>query len=1849
MTASIAPAGQGVAVALGSPTVATGSSATLTVSATAGAVPGSYTATITGTLGSSTHSTTIPVTVLPATGIPGLLQAVPGIEATDGLSGSMTDNPGLANGLWIAGMLNGTSGTPFSLTLLTASSCPGGILPADATTVDTLGAALSGTIGTDGTAYFGGLLHITPGSLSSFIAARVGSGPVGPCIVVSPPNDQWVTALDISGKTGTGDATNGYIDQPGVARWYKFTVSPGTHLHIALSNLPADYDVFLFKDISQAYTDLTASNVTASGGASSLLNLNKLSAEFASADVANAFTSNAFTSNAFTSNAFTSNAFTSNAFTSNAFTSNAFTSNAFTSNAFTSNAFTSNAFTSNAFTSNAFTSNAFTSNAFTSNAFTSNAFTSNAFTSSSTFNPYGVDLSAYSSAQVRSVIAGSANLGLAPETIDGNTWTNSGTYYIRVNGKGSASSLAGAFSLSVTESGNLCNPVVAAQQSNAVLGPDSFTAPTGQNAATLVLWDSSRIPGSAASVATLSSTLQTFASQSQIRGAVVDLSTFNGSARINALNALADANTGCVYAKNLVASAIKDVVTAYRKVNPDLKYIVLVGGDNVIPFFRYPDQNGLGPESNYIPPVDPLTASEASLQSDYVLGQDDYGASIDLSLGNYAFPVPDLAVGRLVETASEATGILNAYLNHTTAGVVAPNDGNGSATAYSSLVTGYDFLADDATTVKSHLAAGTGVTPDSLIAQPKSTTPWTGADLKAALTNQRHDLVFLAGHFSSSLALAADFTTYMQTTDLVNSSVDLTNTIVFSAGCHSGYNLVDGDQVPGVTQPLDWAQAFAQKGATLIGGTGYQYGDSDFELWSERIYAEFAHQLDSGSGPVAIGDALMRSKQIYLSSTPDVLPMDAKALLESTLYGLPMLSVDMPGRENQSTTPPAIGGTPTARVPRPRADLGLTATSDVTVQDTDDTRVQVARQRRCQRELDRHAHDRDLAHRRQRRRRQPGPAGPPAPDGRRDRRRQGPPRRRVQERRLYRPDWGRPAHRRARHRALHRAPGICFPGVSPEQPFRINYFGALTPGGPTSLLLTPAQYKSSPSGDGTAILRTYQSLGLQLFYSSNISDAAQASAPSIGNVSAVLNGSTITFQATVTENPAGIQGVWVTWTGAGTGGSDAWQSIDLTEDPSSKALWTGTMPAPANTANFQFMAQAVNGVGLVGLDDNFGAYYRLTSAAVATAAPAPTHLALSTSNPTSGTYKSTVTVSAALTSGTNPVGNEPITFTIDAATKVATTDAQSGVATATLPLSSLAGATTLSASFPGDGSYALSGDAHPFTINRIGTSLTLSTPGAAIPIGFDSGVVATLKDANGLPIPYRNIIFIVTGPVNTARVLTTDAAGQTPLGIVPSVVGGYNVTACFDGPAVTACPSVTVHDPTYGASGATGSFTVGVASANMVTVQLKDSLGNPLSGGTASYYASGWHTIGVTSNGQVSTPILPGSYSFSMTYNGMTQQFNKVAVSGSLTTVTFQTRTVAVQLKNSSGALSDTGSASYYASGWHTIGNTSGGVAHVEMLPGSYSFAMTYNGTREQLNSVSVLTNPTTVTFNTIDVVAQLKSSSGALMDTGGASYYASGWHTIGNTSGGVAHVEMLPGSYSFAMTYNGTREQQNNVSVSTNPTVVLFQTTDVAVQLHDSSDAPLDTGTASYYASGWHTIGDTAGGVIDVEMLPGSYSFAMTYNGTRQQINRQAVSGASTVVPFQTTGVAVNLIDSSGAPLDPGGTASYYASGWHTIGNTSGGVIDVEMLPGSYSFAMTYLGTRGQLNSQAVSGTSSSVTFQTGSVHSDAGSATSYYASGWKPFTQDMQLLPGTYTFSFSDTGNASYSVAPATVNHIH
>ena len=298
-----------------------------------------------------------------------------------------------------------------------------------------------------------------------------------------------------------------------------------------------------------------------------------------------------------------------------------------------------------------------------------------------------------------------------------------------------------------------------------------------------------------------------------------------------------------------------------------------------------------------------------------MLSQDAYGAGTSVSLRTSDFPVPGLAVGRLVETPAEIAGVLDAYTQ--AGGVVAPA---------SSLVTGYDFLADAAGAVQAELQAGTGAASDLLVTpadkSPQDPASWTASQLSTKLLGSRHDVIFLAGHFSANSALAADFTTSLLTTDLAASTVDLTNALVFSAGCHAGYNLVDGDAVPAVTQTLDWAQAFARKRATLVAGTGYQYGDTDFLEYSERLYRNFARELRAGTGAVSVGEALVKAKLDYLATTPDIRGLHEKALLEAAVFGLPMLGVNMPA--GRTPAPPSGGAiTPVPVASGPAATLGL--------------------------------------------------------------------------------------------------------------------------------------------------------------------------------------------------------------------------------------------------------------------------------------------------------------------------------------------------------------------------------------------------------------------------------------------------------------------------------------------------------------------------------------------------------------------------------------------------------------------------------------------------------------------------------------------------------------------------------------------------------------------------------------------------------------------------------------------------------------------------------------------------------------------------------------------------------------
>ena len=70
----------------------------------------------------------------------------------------------------------------------------------------------------------------------------------------SPDNDTWPRALDITAATAPARRPSARRSTSRAsARWFKVHVAPGGSVTLDLSGLPADYDVYLFRDIAQTY------------------------------------------------------------------------------------------------------------------------------------------------------------------------------------------------------------------------------------------------------------------------------------------------------------------------------------------------------------------------------------------------------------------------------------------------------------------------------------------------------------------------------------------------------------------------------------------------------------------------------------------------------------------------------------------------------------------------------------------------------------------------------------------------------------------------------------------------------------------------------------------------------------------------------------------------------------------------------------------------------------------------------------------------------------------------------------------------------------------------------------------------------------------------------------------------------------------------------------------------------------------------------------------------------------------------------------------------------------------------------------------------------------------------------------------------------------------------------------------------------------------------------------------------------------------------------------------------------------------------------------------------------------
>ena len=1204
---------------------------------------------------------------------------------------------------YVIGRVEGAASQAIKLAAAASATCVSGTL--------VTGAAVGGTISatTDEEGYFAvNVSGISPGSFVTIALTSPRTSPASLCQVSSRDNDSWPKAFRLDGTTATA---RDYVDSPGRARWYKLSIAPGQRLQVSLADLPADYDLAVFKDIGQTFLkqfDPATANTN---------ELVRLAAETAPST--------------FSPSTFSPSTFSPSTFSPDAYAPSTFSPSTFSPSVYAPSTFSPSTFSPSTFSPSTFSPSTFSPSTFSPSTFSPSTFSPSIYTEAEI-------AKAFSTAQTRSIVAFSPVAGNGSESLVVNTWNNTGDFYLRVTGRGGAFNTGKQFTVAVTKGVTTCAGVT-----DTALTPRPSRSASGLN--TVILADSSKVPLDESLAipggGTLREKLATFAARPDIKGVLVDVA---GDTRVAQLKKQAADNPACPFAKNLVAEEIKGIVDSYRT-NP-LQYVVIVGNDDSIPFFRSPDLAELGQESSYVPPVQSNTASEASLRRDYVLSQDAYGSKTKLFLPWSDFPVPGLAVGRLVETPAEIAGIIDAYV--AAGGVVVPK---------TSLVTGYDFLEDAANAVKTELQTGTGAAPDTLITPngkaPADPASWNATQLGNKLLGSRHDLVFLAGHFSANSALAADFTTNLLTTDLAASSVDLSNAIVFSAGCHSGYNIVDTDSIPGVTMPLDWAQAFARKRATLIAGTGYQYGDTDFLEYSERLYRNFARSLRAGTGAVSIGQALVQAKTDYLATTaPDIRGLHEKALLQATLFGLPMLGVNMPyGRGAATGGAGVIAAQPV--ITGPAATLGLDLRShNLSVAPSLTSQTLALKNILGGPDVIAswlNGPDGVVT--------QPGePALPLAAVN------VTPTDSSIVLRGIgFRggtfvdsapivPFTGAPT---TEIRGVHAL--FVSPVFYPARMWSPNYFGALAGNGGTQLLVTPAQHRIANLVEGTSTQRKYTNLDLRLYYSGELGAAALSDAPSIVSVEEVRNGGDVLFTAEVVGDPAAaIHQVWVTY--ASDGGT-SWTSLDLgqcvaplpaacgtTED---SRLWKGRLVgAPSG---LRYIVQAVSGIGLVAVDDNRGSYYGISAPA-----PAATTLEL-IAPPATAAVGDTVNIKVKLSFAGLGIAGKIVSVAIGGASKFGTTAADGSV-TVAMPVAAVPGIYPITASFIGDDSLLPASATSSFQLNKAAASLAGLAPAGVTLTGTLGGKTQALQQ--------EAVSFAVTGPAGPTTIwVITDYLGRAPL------------------------------------------------------------------------------------------------------------------------------------------------------------------------------------------------------------------------------------------------------------------------------------------------------------------------------------------------------------------------------------------------------------------------------------------------------------------------------------------------------
>ena len=340
---------------------------------------------------------------------------------------------------------------------------------------------------------------------------------------------------------------------------------------------------------------------------------------------------------------------------------------------------------------------------------------------------------------------------------------------------------------------------------------------------------------------------------------------------------------------NKVSEEIKQVVESKLEEYRGVKYIILVGDDRVIPFYRLTDNSDKAfigvlawpTENDYAMDLRTANTTISSALGENQMLTDDFYVDFNPEETSVEWAdilhIPDMSVGRLVESPEEICITIETFIVR-----------GDSVNPDKIFLTAYDFMNDSGSNCARVLET---LTLPKVMSKGKDVRANynRSSEISDELLANRSDIIAIFQHADHSHFIlypvsGDDESISVTSMDISNASADLNGSIVYTMSCHSGLNVPPDDK-------NDLVEAYiSKKVLAYVAPTGYGIGSEISVAGHEKLLYYFTKYLCEG---VDVGTALMYAKRDYYALEFDFDHIDSKVASTMIVYGLPMYRVNI--------------------------------------------------------------------------------------------------------------------------------------------------------------------------------------------------------------------------------------------------------------------------------------------------------------------------------------------------------------------------------------------------------------------------------------------------------------------------------------------------------------------------------------------------------------------------------------------------------------------------------------------------------------------------------------------------------------------------------------------------------------------------------------------------------------------------------------------------------------------------------------------------------------------------------------------------------------------------------------------